>query len=591
MIKNQSVIRTPAAGATNGSQSIRDLRAHLRKPWSLLVGVVPLALGLVSCTGSISDGGTGGAIPSPNRAGGAITGPGSGPSGVATDGSYVVPAGGLRRLTRREYNNSVRDLFGDTSSPASKFAADEVGVTGYETPGSLGALEVDAFMLAAEGLATTAVGSLTPYLQCSPKTAAEEEPCATQFIQSFGSRVFRRPVVAAEAADLLALFRDVRQNAKLSFAESIGALMQGMLESPNFIYHRERGAEPPVVVGNLVRLTNDELASRLSYFIAGTTPDAELLRAAAARELLEPAHLEAQARRLAALPGVAAESLTDFSRQWMRLDTDHLEKSAQVYPSFPTIQPLLSAELLGFMGNIVDRGLPPSALFTDSSVYVNRASAAAYGLPPPNTDELTQVAADPTQRSGLFTQLAFLSTHATTTGSHPVKRGKVIFERVLCGIMPAPPPNVPAVKPAQPNQTTRERFTEHETNACATCHKVLDPLGFAFENYGGMGEYRATEGGKPVDASGTLTLPSGGQITFTNAVGLLSQVATTSDARTCLVRHLARYGTRAPEGVDADVAAEILRLPQTDGKLVDLFVSVINTRAFQYRALAEGELP
>ncbi len=545
-------------------------------------------LALTSCTGILADpSGTG-----PNGAAGPGGGidVGSGPlAGGTPSAGYVVPATSLRRLTRREYDNTVRDLLGDTTAPANAFADDPVGVTGYETPGSLGALEVEAFMQAAEALANGKPSQLVTLVGCTPASGAEEEPCAVQFIQSFGEKAYRRPLLAEEASDLLTLYQEVRQIAGVSFADGIAAVIQGTLQSPNFLYHREWGAQQPVLENGELRLTSNELASRLSFFIAGTMPDAELLKAAKDGLLTDPAVLEAQARRLAGAPGAVAESISDFVRQWLQLDVAHLEKSPTAYPEFAAVQPLLASELGRFIGHVVKQGLPPSALLTDPTVFVNRTSAAVYGVPVPDSDVLVPIAADPRQRAGVFTQLAFLSTHSTSVGSHPVKRGKVIFERVLCGVMPPPPPNVPPPAAPQPGQTTRERFALHEENACAGCHRSLDPPGFALENYDGIGRYRTTEAGKSVDASGALTLPSGQQVAFQNGVELMSQLATSVDVRSCLTRHLARYGAIVPEGSDAEVAAELVALPESSGSLVDVYVSIVKSKAFRYRALAEGE--
>jgi hypothetical protein len=556
-----------------------------------------LSLG-AGCTGQIAEGPVAPEAPGPSApvapAPGAKTGsvPTSGatPGAAPVTGPYAVAVAELRRLTRREYDNTVRDLLGDASSPARAFVDDAPGASGYEAPGAMGSLEVDAHMQAAEKLAANAVGRLAQLSPCGPKTAAEEEPCAVSFIKSFAPRAFRRPLLPEEAADLLTLYREVRASAGLSFADAIGAVIQGVLQSPNFIYHRERGADRPVVEGSAVRYTSYELASRLSYFVGGTMPDGPLLDAAAAGKLADPAELEAQGRRLAAKLPVLSASIADFARQWLDVDSADLEKSKDVYPEWATVKPLLPAELGRFVSNVVEQGLPPQALFSDQSVFVNRTSAKVYGLPAPTTDELMKLPAPGGQRAGLFTQLGFLAVHATATGSHPVKRGVIMVQRVLCGTMPPPPPDVPAPAPPQPGLTTRERFSQHSQNACASCHKVIDPLGFAFEGYDGIGRFRTTEAGKPVDATGSFTLPSGGEMAFQNAADLLPRLADTVDVRTCLARQLARYGTQTPEGPDLDVARELLAAPGSATNLTELYIAVLKSRAFRYRKPATGEV-
>lgn len=549
-------------------------RTPSRPAWHLAIALLPLA-----CTGSVGS----------TDPGGPASNPGD-PSAVPTD--YAVPVGDLRRLTRREYNNTVRDLLGDTTSPGRAFGQDPIGSSGYEAPGTVGSFELDAQIQAAEKVAGNALARLATLMSCTPKTVAEEEPCVVSFIQTFGSRAFRRPIIAAESADLLTLFKTAKQTAMLTFAEAVGTVIQGILESPNFLYHRERGADAPIVNGDAVGLTNYELASRVSYFVAGTTPDAVLLKAAADGKLTDPAELDAQARRLATSQPALAESLTDFVRQWLQVDSDALEKSPSAYPDFVAVKPLMAAEMQRFLGKVVEQGLPPKALFTDQSVFVNNVSAKAYGLPAGSSSNLVEAQAPGSQRAGVFTQLAFLSTHATLSGSHPVKRGVVMMRRVLCGSLPPPPDDVPAEAPPRPNQTTRERFAEHSTNKCASCHKVIDPLGFAFENFDGMGQFRTTEAGKPVDASGSFTLPTGGDLAFRSASELLPQLAASSDARTCLARQLARYGTQISESneIDVEVAKELLASPASDKKLTELYMAVVKSKAFRFRKLAPGEV-
>lgn len=548
--------------------------------WTRALGATLLVTASPGCVGNISDS-DGAEFPGV---------PAAGVDPPSSSASYVVPVAPLRRLSRREYNNTVRDLLGDSTAPADAFTQDPVGLNGYELPGAIGTLETEAYLTAAENLATAAKSRLSSLMPCSPKVATEEEPCAAQFVRKFGPRVYRRPLRDEEASDLLAVYKDVRLNAKRPFQDSVGAVLQAMLASASFIYHREIGPDPAVVQGDVVRLTNYEVASRLSYFITGTTPDDALLQAAAAGKLTDVSGIDQEARRLAVKSAVVAESVTDFVRQWLILDIRHVEKSKDVYPDFAGIQPDLLGELLRSMGKLVQSGAPIEALFTDRSVYVTKASAKIYGVSPPPSDQVSEVVANPGERAGVFTQLAFLSVHASAIGSHPVKRGSVLLQNVLCGTLPPPPPNVPEPEAPKPGQTTRERFAAHGKNACANCHKVMDPLGFAFEVYDGIGRYRTVEEGKPVDASGSIWLPSGDQVMFQNGVELLSKLAKTTDVATCLARQLGRYGAGTANGFDDAAGQELLQLVGSGRKLADLFVSVVKTRAFRYRQLDVGEV-
>jgi hypothetical protein len=191
----------------------------------------------------------------------------------------------------------------------------------------------------------------------------------------------------------------------------------------------------------------------------------------------------------------------------------------------------------------------------------------------------------------VFTQLAFLSVHATSSGSHPTKRGTVVWRDLLCGALGKLPDNVPSVKEAGTNVSTRERFAMHDESPCAVCHKFIEGVGFAFENYDAAGKWRTTDGGKPVDATGKVNLPSGQEVTFTNAVELMKKVATTEDVRTCMARQWFRYGLGRGE-VDADESA-ITRTSATlgqSGDLRDVLYSIITAKTFVLRTADDGEV-
>ncbi len=550
--------------------------------WAWAAGL----FGLAGCVGTIAG---------PGEPGREIPDPDQDPDSVAAPDwpgmQQPLPPVPLRRLTRREYNNTIRDLTGDRSAPADKFPRDVPGEHGYESPGAIGTIEAENYMAAAEAVSLGALSRLTTLLPCSPKAATEEVPCASQFIQVFGSRAFRRPLRPAEAADLLVLFSEVRQNARFSFEESIAAVIQGILQSPSFLYHREMGTDEILVDGDLVRLTNHELASQLSYFITGTMPDSELLQAAADGVLVDDRVVEQQARRLAADHAALGKTLADFVAQWLGLETDHLEKNEEIYPGFTAnIKPRLAEEVLRFVTHLVESASPATALLTDTSLFVDPSTAKLYGVAAPTSGAFANATGNPDQRAGILTQLAFLSVHANPGGSHPMKRAHILFDNVLCGEVPPPPPDVPVISAPVPGQTTRERFEAHAEAACATCHRLMDPFGFALESYDGIGRFRTSEEGKVLDTSGIATLPLGGEVEFSSAVDLMTKLAATADVTTCLARQLARYGARAPRGPDEAVATQVLESIGADRTLADFMVAVATARAFRWRKPATGEV-
>jgi hypothetical protein len=194
---------------------------------------------------------------------------------------------------------------------------------------------------------------------------------------------------------------------------------------------------------------------------------------------------------------------------------------------------------------------------------------------------------NPEQRFGLLTQVSFLGTNADGAQSHPVKRGAIIFDQLLCGELPPVPANVPQPEPQQEGVSNRVRFAAHSQNACAVgCHRILDPLGFAFENYDGTGRYRSTDGGMPVDASGSVELPNGQHFEFSSAKQLVEQIATSSAARSCAAKQALRLGLGRKEAAadESSLAAVTHAFEQAEFNLSELLVAVALSPSFNYRA-------
>ena len=239
-------------------------------------------------------------------------------------------------------------------------------------------------------------------------------------------------------------------------------------------------------------------------------PDAALFDAAAAGKLGTQAELEAQARRMLADPK-ARETVSEFVEEWLGLDqVAERPKDPKLYPEFnDDLKAAMIAEARAFVSNVVfDGDSTLSTLLTAN--FSLRQPAAGGGLRHDRRHRAwtsSSADLDANQRAGLLTQAAFLTVTGATDGSHPVKRGKKVYERLLCGELPPPPADVPPPKPASEGGTTRERFAEHSANACATgCHACMDPLGFAFEHYDGIGKFRTMDNGGVVDASGSFEL-------------------------------------------------------------------------------------
>ena len=482
--------------------------------------------------------GTPGGISGPGLPGGAGAG-----SGQPADPNAAGPQP-LRRLDNREYNNTVRDLLGDTTRPADRFPSDRDTEFTYRHAGLVSSQDYSTIQDAAEALAAAAEKNVATLAPCA---GTPEETCARNFATSFGLRAYRRPLVEREIASLVQLYSQVRaapQN--LSYAGGIKMMIQGILQSPAFLYHWESGPGAPTLEGKVVRLDHYQNASQLSYFIWGSMPDPALFEAAAAGKLGTQPELEGQARRLLADPR-ARDTVAEFVEQWLGLDqVTERPKDPKAYPEFTEpLKAAMAAEARAFVTNVVfDGDSKLQTLLTATFSFVNQPLAPIYGLPAVQGMELKQAMLEPNQRAGLLTQSAFLTVTGDTAGSHPVKRGKKIYERLLCGTLPPPPADVPPPKSAAEGGTTRQRFAEHSANACATgCHALMDPLGFAFENYDGIGRWRTTDNGGPVDATGTFKL-DGQMKSFKDARELVQALAASATVRDCFATQWARFALK-----------------------------------------------
>jgi hypothetical protein len=491
----------------------------------------------------------------------------------------------LRRLTRRELNNTLRDLLGDDSRPADQLPADRAGTAPFGDPGPLTAQEATLLRNMAEALAASAARSLTGALGCAP--GGDETGCARKFVESFGLRAYRRPLAREEADQLVALYSFGRSRLKLDLAGGIGLIVEAVLQSPDFLYHRPVEPGPVVREDGLVRLGPYAVASRLSYFLWGSLPDDKLFAAAAANQLSTPAQIEAEARRLLADPKARGTVPAFFEEL---LDSEALadtSRDAKLYPEYnEALKAAMRAETRAFVENVTFEGDGRlSALLGARFSFVNQALAGVYGRKDVKGTALARMDLDPAQRKGLLTQPAFLTVFGAVDGSHPVKRGHALYERLLCGHLPPPPNEVPPARPASAGGTTRERFADHANNECGrACHDLIDPLGFAFEHYDGIGRYRTTDNGKPVDASGEVRL-DGEKKPFANALELTDHLAASQEVQACVASQWLRFALSRPDTDDdaGSVAHAAAAFTASGADLRELMVAVATSRSFRYR--------
>ena len=342
---------------------------------------------------------------------------------------------------------------------------------------------------------------------CRPTSPADERACGERIVARLATAAFRRPVPPHDLERLMTFFDRGRRDRDFEFG--VRAALEAVLASPQFLLRLE-AVEPRRTAGAVARLADHDLASRLSYFLWGAAPDAELRRAAAEGRLALPGGIAAQAARLLADPRSRALS-TRFAAQWLRLhDVDAMLPDAVLYPYFDrTLGDAFVRETELFFDSIVREDRSVLDLLTADYSFVNERIARHYGIPNVTGPEFRRVTL-PESRRGLLGQGSILTLTSVADRTSPVMRGKWIMEVLLGSPPPPPPPNVPALEETSANAggkllTVRERMEEHRKNMpCASCHRVIDPLGLALENFDVTGRWRIKDNGAPVDAVGVM---------------------------------------------------------------------------------------
>jgi len=346
--------------------------------------------------------------------------------------------------------------------------------------------------------------------------STDSPACVRQILLSLARRAYRRPVTDADIQDLLPFYE--RGRAESGFDEGIEQALERLLVSPQFLFRIER--EPATAVA---RLSDLELASRLSFFLWSSIPDDQLLNAAAQGQLKNPAVLEREVRRM--LRDTRSASLvTNFAEQWLFVrDIEAKQPDGLVFPDFDeTLRAAMRRETDLFLDSVLRENRSIVDLLDANYSFVNERLAKHYGIPNIQGSYFRRVtfpAASP--RGGLLGQGSILTLTSYATRTSPVVRGKWVLENLLAAAPPPPPPNIPALKTEGPEPgrtlTMREAMSAHRANpSCAACHARMDPIGFAMENFDAVGRWRDHDGGRAIDASGAF--PNG--VTFDGMAGL-----------------------------------------------------------------------
>ena len=568
--------------------------------------VLVAAIGSLGCAGTVEDGGgqrppdhaaggSGMSMGTGGTGGGTIT-PGTGGSGPTPVDPNMVKVGvsPLRRLTAEQYRNTVRDLLlmkdardlvATTALPADGAIADRFS---GNTVGSVRGLDADKYADVAEMLAGKAAANLQALLPC-PSSGGET--CATQFIQGFGKRAFRRPLSAPEVARFQKVYAAGATGG--SFASGIKLVIQAFLQSPKFLYLVE--PIPADGAGKVFQVDSWSMATRLSYFLLNSMPDNELFTAAEAGQLATAEQVGKQAGRLMNDPRFR-ETLGAFHNEWLELEAlDSADKDAALFPTWtPALKEALAQQTAKFIEGVIKDGDGRlDTLLSANFSFFNAPLYELYGLTKPGNATATTWAKvenlDGKQRAGLLTHAGILAGLAHENRTSFILRGKLVREAILCTPVPPPPAGVDTSEMnVSPTATAKERSEQHRRDPnCATCHAMFDQIGFAFEGYDAVGRYRPTDAmGKPIDTVGKITDTAKLDGDVKNAIELAQRLSGADEVRDCVAKMWMRFGLGREEetGEDAgSLAAAFKAMKDSNGKIPDLLVALARSDAFRHQ--------
>jgi hypothetical protein len=429
----------------------------------------------------------------------------------------------------------------------------------------------------ARTIAKLATEDLQALLGCDPALGFT---CAQQFVEQFGARAFRRPLSEQELVDFSVFYNEAPGNTDLRAGTEL--TLQLMLQSPQFLYRLEipgEGVVPPGP-GEYARLDSYEIASRLSYFLWSSMPDAELFAAAAGNALSNSAQIEAQARRMLA-DDRAKDAFLHFHEQWFDLArVDKVSKLPE--DNFDdTLRAAAKQEARRFVEHVMfDEHGTLADLLTSNRTFVNDRLAEIYGVMPPPPGDWVEVELDPTRRAGFMTQVAFLAGHGHPLNPSPVLRGVYGLKDLLCWPLGAPPPvaeamQIPEGSPDMTNRETYEALTA--ADECNACHQHINPIGFAFEHYDTLGRWRDLDNGQPVDASGHFQDAS-----FNGAADLMNQLVGRADVHRCVSRKWLRFAYGGDRVLATpDLQAEIeAAFAEADFSITELMIAIVTHPRF-----------
>jgi hypothetical protein len=501
-----------------------------------------------------------------------------------------------RRLNRAEYNNTVRDLLGVNIDAAAGFPIDDSGY-GFDTIGdvlSISPLLMEKYLDAAEVIAARAIEADLQEIEvrsepghviiCGHAPDAHTAACARRLCRNLAERAFRRPVSATEVRRLKKIFTDARKDGAV-FHEAAELVSQAVLVSPHFLFRIER-TRPEVISLRMRDIGHYELASRLSYFLWSSMPDDRLFRLAEERRLREPGVMESEVRRML-LDSKSEALITNFAGQWLELrNMEEVHPDPDRFPEYnDALRDAMRQETEMLFATIVQEDLSVSLFLDADFTFLNEQLANHYGIEGVDGHVMRRVPLDGSRRGGLLTQASILTLTSYPTRTSPVLRGKWVLENLLGTPPPPPPANVPPLDEtkAETAQSLRAQLEQHRADpGCASCHSMMDPLGFGLENYDPIGRWRESQLGEPIDSSGEL--PSGER--FANSAELRSVLLVhREDFVRCITEKMLIYALgRGLERYDKLAVDEICdQMEQSDFRFSTLVTGIADSLPFQKR--------
>jgi hypothetical protein len=534
----------------------------------------------------------------------------------------------IRRISRVEYDNMVRDLLGDTTQPATTFSPEspmtDNGVNfltnSPSTTPTVSAAILQQYVSAAEALAQKAVSSGTTLSSILPCTT-QDQPCAEQFIGTFANRAFRGQLDSTESSTLLGVYQAVVK-AGFTFNVGIQALITAILESPRFLYVLEFGSGTPASNG-VIPLSSYEVAARLALFLWRSVPDATLMSVAASGTLGtgapgQAAAVQTQATRMLADPK-AVDAIHDFTTQWMQLQGTPTQAKDTQFANWKayTGEEMLDETLTNVSQLVLVENAGLNELLTSPSSYINQDLASFYGVtmgtgPSITLSDPVLTAASTTtpsvtpqfvstslpNRSGILTNGSVMSTQAHSSLPSATLRGKLVREDVLCGELAGPPPGIPPAPtaPATDGGTTRSLFVAHanpQSSCYIGCHQFMDPIGFGFGFFDASGAWQATDANgfmgtfPAIDATGQVIPMNTGDlsVSFDGASDLTTKLAAATQVKECFTLQEMRYALTRIETADDVCSLQQVYSAFTGSNLnvQKLLLALVATDAFLYR--------